>query len=94
MRKYKNNLKKIEMLKIDHKAAPLQSKTIIMYQISSNFGRPVKKSKKKDNKNKKNLKDKSSPEPRVVVRLKWEEIENMTIENLDIYLTNNFKINQ
>ena len=59
---------------------------IIMYKISSNFGRPVKK-----NKNKKNT---STSQQLHTVRFKWVEIENMTIDDLDIYLTKSFKINR
>lgn len=62
-----------------------------MYQISSNFGRPLKKCK---NKEKKDKKSKPNQQEHAIVRLKWSEIEKMTIDELEIYLNHNFKINQ
>lgn len=65
-----------------------------MYQISSNFGRPLKKCKNKENKKNKEKTSKPKQQEHTIVRLKWSEIEKMTIDELEIYLNHNFKINQ
>ena len=52
-----------------------------VYRISNNDGKCFKKKEKKEKKEKK------------IVRLRWSEIEDMSYEELDIYLNNTFKIN-
>ena len=39
-------------------------------------------------------KSKPKQQEHTIVRLKWSEIEKMTIDELEIYLNHNFKINQ
>lgn len=57
------------------------------YQISNNYG------KKKVKKNKTNENEETA-KPEMTIRLKWSVIDRMTIEELDIYLSKTFKINQ
>lgn len=48
---------------------------------------------KKKTKTPKAKSQKSSQTPKKIVRMKWADIENMSFEELDIYLCNTFKIN-
>lgn len=54
------------------------------YKISNNLGQKKKKNPKAKSKIKLQ---------RPIVRYNWSVIENMTLEELDNYLTNTFKIN-
>ena len=61
-----------------------------IYKISNNDGKMSKKKRKTP----KAKTPQTTPQtPKKIVRLKWEDIENMSFEELDIYLCNTFKIN-